>query len=53
MSKSLVCSYSAGIDSVSVLDIHSGGEHVIVGGLNRRLTWFDLDLGERPYKILR
>ncbi len=35
------------------MDVHSSGDHVIVGGYDRKLCWFDLDLSEKPYKVLR
>lgn len=33
--------------------IHSTGDHVLVGGDDERLCWFDLDLSTRPYKALK
>lgn len=38
---------------ISSLDIHSGGDNLIVGSYDRRLLWHDLDLSVRPYKTLR
>ncbi|CAD7922809.1 unnamed protein product [Amoebophrya sp. A120] len=38
---------------VSSLSVHPNGDHVIVGTLDRRLLWFDLDLGTKPYKTLK
>jgi ribosome biogenesis protein ERB1 len=35
------------------MDIHPSGDHLIVGGYDRKLCWFDLELSEKPYKILR
>jgi len=35
------------------MDVHTSGDHLIVGGYDRKLCWFDLDLSEKPYKILR
>ncbi|KAF8917800.1 NUC169 domain-containing protein [Mucidula mucida] len=42
-----------GIKWISSMDVHSSGDHVIVGGYDRKLCWFDLDLSEKPYKVLR
>ncbi|EGO01742.1 hypothetical protein SERLA73DRAFT_49062 [Serpula lacrymans var. lacrymans S7.3] len=42
-----------GIKWISSMDIHSSGDHLIVGGYDRKLCWFDLELSEKPYKILR
>lgn len=33
--------------------MHPNGDHVIVGTLDRKLMWFDLDLGTKPYKTLK
>lgn len=38
---------------ISSLDIHPGGDNLIVGSYDRRLLWHDLDLSPRPYKTLR
>ncbi len=38
---------------ISSMDIHPTGDHLIVGGYDKKLLWFDLELGMRPYKILR
>ncbi|KAG8862253.1 hypothetical protein FRB96_001832 [Tulasnella sp. 330] len=38
---------------ISSMDVHPSGDHLIVGGYDKKLFWFDLDLADRPYKILR
>jgi len=38
---------------ISSIDVHSSGDHIIVGSLDRRLAWFDLDLSSTPYKTLK
>ncbi|KAI9827484.1 MAG: Ribosome biogenesis protein erb1 [Thelocarpon impressellum] len=38
---------------ISSLDLHPGGDNLIVGSYDRRLLWHDLDLASRPYKTLR
>ncbi|TFK76121.1 BOP1NT-domain-containing protein [Pluteus cervinus] len=42
-----------GIKWISSLDVHPSGDHVIVGGYDRKLCWFDLELSDKPYKVLR
>ncbi|KAH7100640.1 BOP1NT-domain-containing protein [Auriculariales sp. MPI-PUGE-AT-0066] len=42
-----------GIRWISSLDIHPSGDHLIVGGYDRKVCWFDLDLSSKPYKVLR
>lgn len=38
---------------VSSLDIHPGGDNLIIGSYDNRLSWFDLDLSTKPYKTLK
>ncbi|KAK7060306.1 Ribosome biogenesis protein erb1 [Paramarasmius palmivorus] len=42
-----------GIKWISSMDVHPSGDHLIVGGYDRKLCWFDLELSDKPYKILR
>jgi ribosome biogenesis protein ERB1 len=43
----------SGCKWISSLDVHPTGDHVIIGSYDRRLVWFDLDLGSAPYKTLK
>ncbi|KAG8901896.1 hypothetical protein FRB99_005016 [Tulasnella sp. 403] len=38
---------------ISSMDVHPSGNHLIVGGYDKKLFWFDLELGTKPYKTLR
>ncbi|XP_076449678.1 ribosome biogenesis protein bop1-like [Babylonia areolata] len=38
---------------VSSMDVHAGGDNVIVGSYDCRSNWFDLDLSTKPYQILK
>ena len=38
---------------ISSIDIHPGGDNLIVGTYDKRLLWHDLDLSTKPYKTLR
>ncbi|TFY72476.1 hypothetical protein EVG20_g512 [Dentipellis fragilis] len=42
-----------GIRWISSMDVHPSGDHLIVGGYDRKLCWFDLELSDKPYKIMR
>ncbi|KZT26938.1 ribosome biogenesis protein ERB1 [Neolentinus lepideus HHB14362 ss-1] len=42
-----------GIKWISSMDVHPSGDHLIVGGYDRKLCWFDLELSDKPYKNLR
>lgn len=35
------------------MDVHASGDHLIVGGYDRKLCWFDLELSSKPYKVMR
>jgi len=43
----------SGCRHISSLDVHPSGDHLVVGSLDRRLVWFDLDLASTPYKTLK
>lgn len=38
---------------ISSIDVHSGGDNLIIGAYDRKLLWHDMDLSIRPYKTLR
>ena len=43
----------AGVKWISGLDIHPGGDHVILSSYDYRTVWFDSELSSRPYKTLK
>eukprot|EP00984_Skeletonema_dohrnii_P037554 scaffold39726_cov211-Skeletonema_dohrnii-CCMP3373.AAC.1 len=43
----------SGCRHISSLDVHTSGDHLVVGSLDRRLVWFDMDLANTPYKTLK
>ncbi|XP_006813693.1 ribosome biogenesis protein bop1-A-like, partial [Saccoglossus kowalevskii] len=38
---------------VSSIAVHPGGDNIIVGSYDCRLSWFDMDLSTKPYQTLR
>ncbi|CAH1780147.1 unnamed protein product, partial [Owenia fusiformis] len=38
---------------VSSLAIHPGGDNLLIGSYDCKLSWFDLDLSSKPYQTLR
>eukprot|EP01126_Amoeba_proteus_P000152 TRINITY_DN10061_c0_g1_i3.p1 TRINITY_DN10061_c0_g1~~TRINITY_DN10061_c0_g1_i3.p1 ORF type:complete len:223 (-),score=35.92 TRINITY_DN10061_c0_g1_i3:250-918(-) len=42
-----------GVRWISAMDVHPGGDNLIIGSYDKRVCWFDLDLGVKPYKVLR
>lgn len=53
MAQSLVRTLRPGVRWIASLDVHAGGDHVLVGSYDKRVTWHDLDLSSAPYKTLR
>jgi ribosome biogenesis protein ERB1 len=49
----LVKKLTSGSKWISSIAVHPQGDNVIIGTLDRRLCWFDLDLSTKPYKTLR
>merc|ERR1712093_887895 len=43
----------SGAQWISSINVHPSGDHLIVGTYDRRLIWFDLDLGNKPFKTLK
>jgi len=43
----------SGVKWISCFDIHPGGDNLIMGSYDKRVSWFDTDLSTMPYKILR
>lgn len=44
---------SAGVDGITSLSLHPGGDNLIVGSTDSKVCWFDTDLSSSPYKTLR
>lgn len=51
--QSMVKRLISGCRWISSMDVHPTGDHLIVGSLDRRMVWFDLDLSNTPYKTLK
>ena len=49
MAKKLI----TGCKWLSTMDIHPSGDHLILGSYDRKLVWFDLDVSDKPFKVLR
>ncbi|KAI8966989.1 NUC169 domain-containing protein [Mycotypha africana] len=53
MQQQLVKTLQTNVKWVSSIDIHPGGDNVIIGSYDKKVCWFDMDLSSRPYKSLR
>jgi ribosome biogenesis protein ERB1 len=51
--QAMVKRLSSGCRWISSIDVHPSGDHLILGSLDRRMVWFDMDLGATPYKTLK
>jgi ribosome biogenesis protein ERB1 len=51
--QTLVKKLVSGCKQISDISVHPSGDHVIIGSLDRKMSWFDLDLSSTPYKTLK
>ncbi|KAI1335675.1 ribosome biogenesis protein erb1 [Xylariaceae sp. FL0016] len=49
----LVKTIEPGCRWISSIDVHPGGDNLIISSYDRRLLWHDLEMSSRPYKTLR
>ncbi|KAJ2707176.1 Ribosome biogenesis protein erb1 [Coemansia sp. IMI 203386] len=53
MQQRLVKTLQPGVKWISSVDVHPQGDNVIVGSYDKKLSWFDLDLSDKPYRAIR
>ncbi|SNX86792.1 related to ERB1 - Protein required for maturation of the 25S and 5.8S ribosomal RNAs [Melanopsichium pennsylvanicum] len=53
MAQSLIKTLQTGFKWISTIDVHPSGDHLMVGSYDKKLAWFDLDLSNRPFKVLK
>ena len=51
--QSIVSKYSSGAKWISSIAIHPKGDNFILGTYDKKIIWFDLDMGATPYKNLK
>ncbi|XP_024518747.1 ribosome biogenesis protein BOP1 homolog isoform X1 [Selaginella moellendorffii] len=49
LSKKLI----TGLQEISSMALHSGGDNLILGSKGAKLCWFDMDLSVKPYKTIK
>ncbi|KAG0479000.1 hypothetical protein HPP92_013719 [Vanilla planifolia] len=49
----LINKLETGLQEVSSIAVHPGGDNLIVGSKEGKMCWFDMDLSSRPYKVLK
>ncbi|XP_042411803.1 ribosome biogenesis protein BOP1 homolog isoform X6 [Zingiber officinale] len=52
LKQKVVKKLETGLQEVSSISIHPGGDNVIVGSKEGKMCWFDMDLSSKPYKTL-
>lgn len=53
LKQSLAKKLMPGSSGVSCMAVHPGGDNLVVGTTDARVSWFDMDLSTKPYKALR
>lgn len=51
--KNLVKRLKSGTTWISSLAVHSSGDHVLVGGFDHAVNWFDIDLKDSPFRSMK
>lgn len=49
----VVTKYQSGCKWISSISVHPGGDNFILGTYDRKIVWFDVDMGSKPYKSLK
>lgn len=49
----LVKKFITGAQWISSISIHPKGDNFIVGTYDKKVLWFDMDMGSKPYKMLK
>ncbi|KAF5298500.1 hypothetical protein FQA39_LY19225 [Lamprigera yunnana] len=53
MGQALVKKLMSNSHWIASMDVHPGGDNLLVGTYDRKVLWFDLDLSTKPYQTLR
>lgn len=53
LKQSLAKKLIGGFKYMSSFEIHPGGDNVVCTAIDRRISWFDMDLSTKPYKTMR
>ena len=49
----LIKKFTSTAQWISSISIHPKGDNFIVGTYDKRVLWFDMDMGTKPYKVLK
>eukprot|EP01059_Diplonema_ambulator_P034351 TRINITY_DN7637_c0_g2_i1.p1 TRINITY_DN7637_c0_g2~~TRINITY_DN7637_c0_g2_i1.p1 ORF type:complete len:733 (+),score=195.47 TRINITY_DN7637_c0_g2_i1:37-2199(+) len=48
----LIKKFKGTVDSVASVDVHAGGDNILVGSHDGPVMWYDVDYSDKPYKKL-
>ena len=49
----MIAKYLSGCKWISSISVHPQGDNFILGTYDKKIVWFDLDMGAKPYKSLK
>jgi ribosome biogenesis protein ERB1 len=49
----VVAKYQSGAKWISSISVHPDGDNFILGTYDKKIIWFDVDMGSKPYKNLK
>jgi ribosome biogenesis protein ERB1 len=51
--QSIVAKYKSGSHLISSITIHPKGDNFVLGTYDKKVIWFDMDMGSEPYKVMK
>lgn len=51
--QTVIAKYQSGAKWISSISVHPGGDNFILGTYDKKIVWFDVDMGSKPYKNLK
>mmetsp|Transcript_1702 Transcript_1702/g.3006 ORF Transcript_1702/g.3006 Transcript_1702/m.3006 type:complete len:138 (-) Transcript_1702:42-455(-) len=49
----MLTKYQSGAKWISSISVHPGGDNFILGTYDKKIVWFDMDMGSKEYKNLK
>ncbi len=51
--QTVISKYASGAKWISSIAVHPKGDNFILGTYDKKIVWFDMDMGSAPYKNLK
>jgi ribosome biogenesis protein ERB1 len=48
-----VAKYKSGSKFISSIAVHPKGDNFVLGTFDKKVIWFDMDMGSEPYKVMK